>query len=303
MAGILKSRLSEPQDIQDSPELQEEQEIDTEAENSINEEAASRHKKNKKKQKAVSRFAAEKQEDETDIPKTEGVMTEEDVRDLEELENMMSEELSEKNEKKQRHFQMAGQIVLSIACAYLVMLIFGALITEYHYGDSGEVEPIILSVEQIKEKNEFNTILSLYTQEKTLYERILVLDYRIAAGQEDTLTIAPEYEEALDTISILATQIEGADIASAYNQVSSLMLTWVQTHLAVYCQYMSTAITTNDSDAASEAIAARSVVYSVFQTITQNIVTLGEEIEVFDMTEIENWSPETYISETIEGVS
>lgn len=51
MAGILKSRLSEPQDIQDSPELQEEQEIDTEAENSINEEAASRHKKNKKNKK------------------------------------------------------------------------------------------------------------------------------------------------------------------------------------------------------------------------------------------------------------
>ena len=66
---------------------------------------------------------------------------------------------------------------------------------------------------------------------------------------------------------------------------------------------MSAAITQNDSNAANEAIAARQVLNDNFQLITQNIVTLGGEIKGYDLTDIENWSPDGFVQQTIEGVS
>ena len=82
-----------------------------------------------------------------------------------------------------------------------------------------------------------------------------------------------------------------------------MISTWVKTHAAAYCQYMSTAITQNDSNAASEAIAARQVLNDNFQLITQNIVTLGGDIKGYDLSDIESWSPDGFVQETIEGIS
>ena len=142
----------------------------------------------------------------------------------------------------------------------------------------------------------------MYLQTRSLYETILTLDYRMASGVEDTMAIAPEYEETLDTVSTLTTQIDAAVISSKYTQVKNMLLTWVKTHSAAYCQYMSSAITQNDSNAAAEAIAARQVLNDNFQLITQNIITLGEDIKGYDLTDIKNWSPDNYVKETIEGI-
>ena len=65
---------------------------------------------------------------------------------------------------------------------------------------------------------------------------------------------------------------------------------------------MSAAITQNDSNAAAEAIAARQVLNDNFQLITQNVITLGEDIKGYDLADIKNWSPEGYVQETIEGI-
>ena len=102
---------------------------------------------------------------------------------------------------------------------------------------------------------------------------------------------------------LVSTQIDAAVINSKYTQIKNMLLTWVQTHAAAYCQYMSAAITQNDSNAANEAIAARQVLNDNFQLITQNIVTLGGEIKGYDLTDIENWSPDGFVQQTIEGMS
>ena len=39
-----------------------------------------------------------------------------------------------------------------------------------------------------------------------------------------------------------------------------------------------------------------------FQLITQNVITLGEDIKGYDLADIKNWSPEGYVQETIEGI-
>lgn len=240
---------------------------------------------------------------EDEKPEKLDYLTEEDISQLDQLDEMMSEENFVYEKKRKKIFRRISMVLLTAACSYLVVLIYGSFITEFYYDDKGEVAPVIMSVSDISDKNEYNSIVGMYLQTRNLYETLLTLDYRMAAGTEDSMSIAPEYESTLDTVSALTTQIDAAVINSKYTQIKNMLLTWVQTHAAAYCQYMSAAITQNDSNAANEAIAARQVLNDNFQLITQNIVTLGGEIKGYDLTDIENWSPDGFVQQTIEGVS
>lgn len=242
-------------------------------------------------------------EPEDEKPEKLDYLTEEDISQLDQLDEMMSEENFVYEKKRKKLFRRISMVLLTAACSYLVVLIYGSFITEFYYDDKGEVAPVVMSVSDISDKNEYNSIVGMYLQTRSLYETLLTLDYRMAAGTEDSMSIAPEYESTLDTVSALTTQIDAAVINSKYTQIKNMLLTWVQTHAAAYCQYMSAAITQNDSNAANEAIAARQVLNDNFQLITQNIVTLGGEIKGYDLTDIENWSPDGFVQQTIEGVS
>lgn len=242
-------------------------------------------------------------EPEDEKPEKLDYLTEEDISQLDQLDEMMSEENFVYEKKRKKIFRRISMVLLTAACSYLVVLIYGSFITEFYYDDKGEIAPVIMSVSDISDKNEYNSIVGMYLQTRSLYETLLTLDYRMAAGTEDSMSIAPEYEATLDTVSALTTQIDAAVINSKYTQIKNMLLTWVQTHAAAYCQYMSAAITQNDSNAANEAIAARQVLNDNFQLITQNVVTLGGEIKGYDLTDIENWSPDGFVQQTIEGVS
>ena len=229
-------------------------------------------------------------------------LSEEDISQLNDIDEMMADETFEAESKRKRKLRKLSQVILTAACTYMVILIYGSIITEYYYDSKGVLEPVVMSVTDISNKNEYTSLIGMYLQTRSLYETILTLDYRMASGVEDTMAIAPEYEETLDTVSTLTTQIDAAVISSKYTQVKNMLLTWVKTHSAAYCQYMSSAITQNDSNAAAEAIAARQVLNDNFQLITQNIITLGEDIKGYDLTDIKNWSPDNYVKETIEGI-
>ena len=281
MPGILQERISQKKEKEDRvPEDTKEKKAPVET---------NRH------------FGYNEPEDEK--PEKLDYLTEEDISQLDQLDEMMSEENFVYEKKRKKIFRRISMVLLTAACSYLVVLIYGSFITEFYYDDKGEVAPVIMSVSDISDKNEYNSIVGMYLQTRSLYETLLTLDYRMAAGTEDSMSIAPEYEATLDTVSALTTQIDAAVINSKYTQIKNMLLTWVQTHAAAYCQYMSAAITQNDSNAANEAIAARQVLNDNFQLITQNIVTLGGEIKGYDLTDIENWSPDGFVQQTIEGVS
>lgn len=265
-------------------------------------------KNNTKNSKKDRNFASKEfSKEESDYSKTQKMedsyMTEEDITELEELEALVAEEEFQKESRKRHKTHRFFLILLTAASIYLIMLIYGVIITEYRYNEKGKVEPITLTVEDITNKNEYISVLGMYLQARTLYEEILTLDYRIAAGVEDTLSVAPEYETVLDSISSLTVQIEAATFSSKYNQVKNMLQTWVQTHAAAYCQYMSAAISKNDSNAAAEAIAARDVVESQFQLVTQNMITFGTEISGYNLTDIKNWDPNNYVQSAIEGIN
>lgn len=229
-------------------------------------------------------------------------LTEEDIRELNELEAMISEDAFHRGEKHRKTRRRITNVLLTIACVYLTILIYGTIVTEFHYDEHGEVAPVEMSVEDITNRNEYLTVLGLYLRCRDLYQEVLTLDYRMASGIEDMMTVAPEYEEAIDVVDALAVRIDATTAGSKYNQVLSMLYTWVNTVMFNYCRYMSEAVSQNNAEAANEAIAAREYANENFQLITRNMVTLGSDVKGYDITDIKDWSPDGYIRSTIEGV-
>ena len=261
-------------------------------------------RKKSKEQKSTKRFMKGRNlEEEKPDERDDSLLTDDDVRELDMLEAMTSHDEYLRGEKRRKRTRRIATLAMAAACAYLTMLIYGVFTTEFRYGETGEVEPVELSVADIAAKNEYATLMGAYIQARMLYERILILDYRMGSGTEDLMAVAPEYEEVIDDVNKLAVQIDAMTVSSKYNQVASMLYTWVNMHAFNYCRYMSTAVTQNDAEAANEALAAREVLLETFQLITQNVITLGSEIKGYDLSDVKNWSPEGYVQETILGTT
>lgn len=191
--------------------------------------------------------------------------------------------------------------VLIAGCIYLLVLIFGAAVTKYQYNSDGKAVPEKMSVDDIRQKHNFDTILTQYEYCRSLYEKTLLLDYRVAQGQEDTLEIAPEYEALLDDVQNLSVKTDAISVDTKYDQVKSMMVNWIKNDIAVYLQNISAAISENNTGKANNALQDKDRVYDDFFLITQNIVALGSSISGADLTDIKSWTPEDYVDQEING--
>ena len=190
---------------------------------------------------------------------------------------------------------------LMAGCIYLLVLIFGAAVTKYQYNSDGKAVPEKMSVDDIRQKHNFDTILTQYEYCRSLYEKTLLLDYRVAQGQEDTLEIAPEYEALLDDVQNLSVKTDAISVDTKYDQVKSMMVNWIKNDIAVYLQNISAAISENNTEKANNALQDKDRVYDDFSLITQNIVALGSSISGADLTDIKSWTPEDYVDQEING--
>ena len=191
--------------------------------------------------------------------------------------------------------------ILIAGCIYLLVLIFGAAVTKYQYNSDGKAVPEKMSVDDIRQKHNFDTILTQYEYCRSLYEKTLLLDYRVAQGQEDTLEIAPEYEALLDDVQNLSVKTDAISVDTKYDQVKSMMVNWIKNDIAVYLQNISAAISENNTEKANNALQDKDRVYDDFSLITQNIVALGSSISGADLTDIKSWTPEDYVDREING--
>ena len=192
-------------------------------------------------------------------------------------------------------------VILIAGCIYLLVLIFGAAVTKYQYNSDGKAVPEKMSVDDIRQKHNFDTILTQYEYCRSLYEKTLLLDYRVAQGQEDTLEIAPEYEALLDDVQNLSVKTDAISVDTKYDQVKSMMVNWIKNDIAVYLQNISAAISENNTEKANNALQDKDRVYDDFSLITQNIVALGSSISGADLTDIKSWTPEDYVDQEING--
>ena len=230
-----------------------------------------------------------------------------DTRTEEALEEeMLSEETRRELEalrrKKIRAIAVrAGQILTAVLCVYLVFLIYGVLNTKYTYDEHGDIIPVVLTVEGIRETEEFRTMSTQYVQARTLYEKVLLLDYRLGSGAEDPLLIAPEYEKLLEEISSLSVQIGAVTVPAKYVQPMNMLLSWVQNDIALYCQFISRAISQNSVMDMNQALGYRETMYGNFRQITQVVTALASQVSGADTTDLITWSPEGYLEQYTGG--
>lgn len=196
-------------------------------------------------------------------------------------------------------FNKINAIVLTLGCVYLIFLTYGALNTPYTYNDAGEVVPQVMTVDEIQKLHDYNVIATDYLQTRMIYEEVLRLDYRIAAGLEDPLLIAPEYEKVLDRVEEALIQSQALSVTTQYTQVHSMINTWLGNDIAIYCQKMSSAISKNSQEDAALALKYKTIVYNDFSVITANIVAMGSVVNGAEVADIESWSPEKYINSLV----
>ena len=213
----------------------------------------------------------------------------------------MQQRQEEKSQKHQKIFSNIMSGVLIAGCVYVSILIYGVMVTDYNYNENGEIVPEVVSVQDIKEEKAYDTILYQYLQCRSLYEEVLMLDYRLGKGEEDPLTLAPLYEEKLDTVSSLSIKTDALTVETKYSKVKDMLLSWIKNDIAVYLQNMSSAISQNNSETAQNALQDKDRVYSDFSLITQNLVAMGENLQGVDLTDVKQWTPEDYVDEQING--
>lgn len=216
------------------------------------------------------------------------------------LENYAEIQDNTKMKRGNLHTKIINFILIA-GCIYLLVLIFGAAVTKYQYNSDGKAIPEKMSVDDIRQKHNFDTILTQYEYCRSLYKKTLLLDYRVAQGQEDTLEIAPEYEALLDDVQNLSVKTDAISVDTKYDQVKSMMVNWIKNDIAVYLQNISAAISENNTEKANNALQDKDRVYDDFSLITQNIVALGSSISGADLTDIKSWTPEDYVDQEING--
>jgi hypothetical protein len=181
----------------------------------------------------------------------------------------------------------------------LAFLIFGVINTEYVRDENGKVVPLVMSYQQIKQLEDFNKLAVQYRQARMLYEQVLVLDYRMAAGIEDPMSIAPEYEKLLTSVEPLAIQLSALTLPAEFTQTKNMLLTWTKNDIAIYCQNVSRAVSQNNEEYATRALEYKSLMYQDFSVITSNLMSLGAKVDGASLKDIAEWSPEKYVQDTL----
>jgi len=130
----------------------------------------------------------------------------------------LQERRKAKGDRRKGTVQKLARIFLVACSIYLAFLTFGLINTEYVRDENGKVVPLVMSYSQIKQLEDFNRLAVQYRQSRMLYEQTLVLDYRMASGIEDPISIAPEYEKLLTSVEPLAIQLSALTVPAEFTQ-------------------------------------------------------------------------------------
>lgn len=206
-------------------------------------------------------------------------------------------------ERRSNLISTALTIFFVIASLYMVLLIYGTIITKYQYDKNGQVHPVRMTASDLEKYNEFKTMQNYYTEARRIYEEVLLLDYRLSTGEEDSLILATEYQAITDDIDKLGRQIKAENVRSEYTNLMTLEKQWIvgDYGIGIYCDKMSSAITMNNQADANAALVIRSQMQADWRQLTQNMVVIGSTVKGADVSELSEWSEEQYIHDTVFG--
>ena len=187
------------------------------------------------------------------------------------------------------------KIFMCFLCGYLLFLIYGVMVTNYDYNKDGDVTAQIMTKDDIQNQKEYSTLLGYYMDSRALYEKILILNYRLDKNVEDPLDLVPEYESLLDESNRILVQLKAVSPSKAYTPAYNLLINWVNADISSYLQEISAALSQNNAEHMQNAINDKQRVYNDCYQLTANMISLGENVKGVNISELKEWSPEEYI--------
>ena len=210
--------------------------------------------------------------------------------------------------RNRRYAQRSKRIaIISYAClsvfiAYTIFLIFGLVLTKYTYDNTGKMVPEVLTVQEIKDLKDFESLNTYYLRARNIYEDVLKLDYKLANDPNSSLKIAMEYTEELKIVDKLITDLRAAEYPPGYAAIYNQLLMWCVTTdgqskigIAFYLQKVSDAITNNNEESANDALLAKEMIQNDFATITSNMAQLANTVKGAEVRDLYTWTPTSFI--------
>lgn len=192
-------------------------------------------------------------------------------------------------------FKVKWKIWLTcIAFAYMIFLIYGVSKTTYQYDSKGYSVPVAMNYSDIEKVEEFKSILVYYEECKTLYEKVLKTDYKLAVNPDNSQIIATEYESILDEMDKFLTQLDAVAVKSDYSLLKNMLYNWCANDIAIYLQNIAEALTINSQTKAEQAITYRTQSKVDFETITKNFSSVAKTMKGVDVSALENWTADEY---------
>lgn len=205
-----------------------------------------------------------------------------------------------------KHLKKGFSIFLIILSVYMLFLVFGILNTDYVYNENNEVVPKRVSLSEINQLKNFQAIATQYYACRSVYEDVLMLDYRFAnaESQEELVLISAEYWKITDKMKDIGVAINALKLPSEYTNVKNQLLTWTSEYMYWYCQSMSYSISDNSMEDYEKAVEFQSSTYTGFMIITRNLISLGTAVPGAenDVESMSSWSPEKYVDDQTGGL-
>ena len=199
--------------------------------------------------------------------------------------------------KKAGGVHILGRVIIIVLCIYVCFLIYGLLSTNYKYDEVGNIYPEVLSVNDIHDLSQYETLFSYYLRLRSVYEESLKTDEALVETPEKALKLSMDYTEQLDTIDKLLIDLNAAEYDTRYGALY-LNIGECANGIAQYLQHMSAMISAHNPADAQNAISFRSAIYNSFSALTANVATLSEGVKGVDTAKIFEWNPEDFCPAT-----
>ena len=204
-------------------------------------------------------------------------------------------------EKRRNVLSRFAMIIMAAGCVYAIFLIFGVFMTDYQYDNTGEVKAQVLTVDDIKARNNYNVLKVQYEKLRVVYEDILQLDAQLGEAVDGYAILGGEYAGLMDETEDLGIKTDALTVESKYQPTKDLMYSWIREYAWNYLVAISSALTNNDTEAADSAIVYKNYMYSVFANVTDNVISLGEGLKGVDLDNIRSWDPDVYKQDYLNG--
>ena len=180
--------------------------------------------------------------------------------------------------------------LLLLLCGYLLFFIFGMLVSDYYIDENGVRQPIVLSFDYMKEREDYRQLRQHYDAISDLIIDITVIDIHLANEDITNMEAATQYTALLnEKVDIMIPKITAMELSDDQVVLQKSMETLLSNDIAVYLQKMIEGVKTGNPDSIKTGLTWRDKFLSSFDVIRNDMILLCGRVKA-DSTDIKDWN-------------